>query len=154
MSLDLATWNLCNNLHDSKCDQNVINQTKPIFSLYSLKMAFGVKEGVIMIFHLMQLEEKLSDSFWEIRQNMQNCLFLGYRPIGRNLMSWLCVRRPSVRPSVRSALYLRNGVMNFSEILGNDYMGYFPRTYFSFRGLNHFWPFYNHFLVKNGHFRT
>ena len=38
---------------------------------------------------------------------------------------------PSVGPSVRSALYLKNRVMNFLEICGNDSVGEYARTFFS-----------------------
>ena len=63
--------------------------------------------------------------------------------IGRNLMSWVCVRCSSVGPSIRPlyALYLRNLLVDFHQILGNYYVpvDQFPMTCFSifFQQINH-----------------
>ena len=60
--------------------------------------------------------------------------YLGYRPIGRNLMSWvgvsLSVRR-SVGLSVRSRQFLRNRLMDFAQILGDDSVSQYARAIFS-----------------------
>ena len=72
--------------------------------------------------------------------------FLGYRPIGRNLMSCVFVRHPSVCPSVRPSVYRCNSktawwiFFKFGEmiIIGNTHGRFFLIFIESF--LIYLWP--------------